>query len=132
MRANIQMTMFDRRIDRLFQEMMRDPVAPKMMQTPFRQGLDAEGYKVEVVDGERTEYIYEDGEWHEVGADTSDDDESPFDVRSTKTQTELTLDIHQFDDLRGFGAEEVEASLNNGILEISFHHSVEDEDGSEE
>lgn len=113
----------------MFRQMMRDPIAPRMMNSPFRRSMDAEGYRVEIVDGERTEYVYEDGEWEEVG-DASDEEGLDFDLSELDESYEMLIDLtSQLPNVGGSGS--VEASLNNGVLNLTFE-SGSDEESDEE
>lgn len=131
MPAYIQADMMGSDIDRLIEQMHRnllrtEPTAwrPRRRSTAFTSSVDPrkhDGYRVEVVNGEKQEYVYDDGEWTEVD---SEEDEVSFEVTETPSGKRLIADL---------GAEitpeatTVSMSFNNGILEVDFETSTDSE-----
>lgn len=119
--------MFDRNIHRLFEHMMNDPVAPRPMHPMYRQGLaDADGYRVEIKNGEQKEYVLEDGEWRAVGEDGGTDDEVQYEVTAGSDEpTVLTIDAES---MVSGDKNVVDATFTNGVLEITFDDGPEEEE----
>lgn len=107
--------------DRLFDELTRDYLFRDMkdiMQSPQEmQKTVSEGRRVERVNGETTEYyLDENGEWQEV------EEDRPLDFSETENGYRLTVDASQYLPVGNF---ETSASVNNGVVEVSFKRDEE-------
>lgn len=85
---------------------------------PLDAEAERDGYRIEYVDGEWTEYRLDgdEDEWVEVGGD-SFDESVEFDLVQSSGGVELAGDVA---DYIPSGEYTASATLNNGVLNISF------------
>lgn len=87
---------------------------------------NADGYRREFVNGELTEYVYEDGEWNKLGED--DDDNVTVEVTAADDEPiQATIDLST---KIGTGKPKTvaNAAFNNGILDVEFEYEETDKD----
>lgn len=87
------------------------------MRVPMR------GYRVEEVNGERTEYVLEDGGWKEI-SEVEDNDVTVEVTAGSDEPVRATIDLSTKIGSRPKSV--VDATFNNGILDVELEYESDD------
>lgn len=104
-----------REFDRLFEDMFEE-TRSRVAQTTKYDPREYDGVRIEHRDGETTVYYKQDGEWVEES-----NIDSSIDIPIDMDDGTMTLDVSGHID-----ADSVSASMNNGIVELSFTAGQDD------